>query len=390
MPGLRLRLSVFLRALFALGVLGSVTLVLGVVLSVIFAGIVLVGYGWVARGYAALATAPRLSSVTPVPAVAVATLAGAFAITVLRGWDSIREHTGCGYLLPPTHPISAVALVGTLASLYLFVVEAPVAIAGLLSAAADAIGPITLLFVSGVALFVLVSVAEVRHELRKLRERLLADSTSADETHPELAATTRRLTQQVNAPVPEVRVTDTDRPESFTVGTGESAVIVVSEGLIEALSPSELEAVLAHEVSHLANADSRVMGAALTPVLIADHWIEDDPDEAGDYVWNAVFRGLKYYGQFGVAVLSRGREWSADAGAAALTGSPAALATALGELEDSRQRPRTDLRQWEGSIAAIDILPPVEAQYAGPFRTHPPTERRIERLQRLAARAERV
>lgn len=48
------------------------------------------------------------------------------------------------------------------------------------------------------------------------------------------------------------------------------------------------------------------------------------------------------------------------------------------------------LRQWEGSIAAIDILPPVEDEYTGPFRTHPPTEKRIERLQRLAACAERV
>ena len=61
-------------------------------------------------------------------------------------------------------------------------------------------------------------------------------------------------------------------------------MIVASVGLLEALSDEELEAILAHAVSHLANGDSRVLDAALAPVLSADEWIEADPDRPSDHV----------------------------------------------------------------------------------------------------------
>lgn len=182
---------------------------------------------------------------------------------------------------------------------------------------------------------------------------------------------------------------ETDRPESFTVGSGGDAVVVVSTGLLAALDDAELAAVLAHEVRHLANGDSHVLGAALAPVLAADEWIEADPDRLGDYIWNAVFGVLKRYGQFGVAVLARGREWGADAGAAELTGSPAALASALRKLDAERATPGTDLHEWERSVAAADILPPTADDVAsGPFRTHPPLADRLEHLERLTRTAE--
>ena len=116
----------------------------------------------------------------------------------------------------------------------------------------------------------------------------------------------------------------------------------MSAGLTEALPEAEVEAVLAHEVTHLMDGDSRAMGAALRPVL------------------------------------------AADAAVAELTGSPAALAAALERLTEARRRPKADLREWERSVAVMDILPPEEPDVStGPFRTHPPTAERVEHLSSL-------
>ena len=132
-----------------------------------------------------------------------------------------------------------------------------------------------------------------------------------------------------------------------------------------------------------------MLGAALAPVLAADEWIEADPNRLGDYFWNWLFGELKLYAQFGVAVLSRGRGWFADAGVAELTGSPAAHASALRELDATRDVPQTDLREWERSVAVAVILPPADADVAtGPFRTHPSTEARAEHLQLVTRTAE--
>jgi len=89
--------------------------------------------------------------------------------------------------------------------------------------------------------------------------------------------------------------------------------------------------------------------------------------------------------RFGVTTLSRGREFTADRSAAQLTGSPSALASALRKLDDERGTPSEDKRVWTRSAAALDILPHDEAAgLGGVFRTHPSTEKRIEKLERLA------
>lgn len=189
-------------------------------------------------------------------------------------------------------------------------------------------------------------------------------------------------------PPPAVRVVDADRSESVTLGTGTDAVVLVSTGLVRTLPDAELEAVLAHEVSHLANGDSRMLGVALAPVLAADEWLDPDPEDLGDRAWNGLLAALKTYAQFGVAVLARGRDWYDDAGAAELT-SPAALASALRRLDDERGTPETDLREWEGAVAALDVLPPSERYVStGSFRTHRPTDERIGRLERMTVSAE--
>lgn len=373
-----LRPSLLVRMGFALAVLGFVALVAVAALAAtgVLVGVVLAAVG--GPFVAVLDAAPRLSSHLPVGPTAVAAAALVAHAVQAYGLPTVARVTG----------VSAedveifLGLVLSLATIYLFPVE------GLAAARVHAPENDELLFFTASCALILVfgTVAEIREEIREFRAGLLDDTVPADEEHAAVAETTSRLAQQAALPVPEVRVSETDRPESFTVGRGANAVVVVSSGLLETLPPAELEAVLAHEVSHLANADGAVMSAALTPVLLADNEIEDD----SGLVWNVAFTVLKWHGQLGVAVLSVGREWAADDAAVALTGSPVALAAALERLDEGRARPSEDRREWERTVAALDILPTeADAVGTGPFDTHPPTERRVERLRDLAARAER-
>jgi len=369
----------------ALGILGTFTLGMTVVVTVFGAVLGVMLFGFFGRLAEFIVVAPRLSAITPLSPAVVAV--GAVVATVIVGWFGLSPS---GNRLTQRFPRAPVVVVLVwLGCLYLAMVETGAVIEGLFSSFELLLGGFVIALSLGGLLAIWSTVSTARRELAGLRDQLLEGSEPAFETHPTLAETTSRLAQQVGVPAPTLRITDSDRPESFTLGYGTAAVIVVSTGLFESLSEAEVGAVLAHEVSHLANADSRIMGTVLVPVLMAEELLDDNPDDVGDYLINAAIWTLKLYGQFGVAILSRGREWSADAGAVALTGSPAALAAALSTLSQQRQTPSTDLREWEQSVGALDILPPGDREQAtGSFRTHPSTEKRINRLRQQVVDAE--
>jgi len=374
------------RTLVALGILGTFTLAVTLVVTVIggFLGLVLLGL--VGRVAEFLVAAPRLSAFVPVSPAVLAV--GSFVATILVGWAGLFSLADrVSQQFPWAPPMLLFVWLGCLYSL---VVETTAVLQRLFSSLELLGSGVVVMLCLGAVLAIRSTVAAARREITGLRDQLLEESEPAAESYPRLDKTIRRLVQQADVPAPTLRITDTARPESFTLGHGSAAVIVVSTGLLEILTDEEATAVLAHEVSHLANADSRIMGSVLVPVLMAEELIDDDPTKPGDYVLNVGLGLLKWYGQFGVAILSRGREWYADAGAVALTGSPAALAAALSTLSDTRQRPSTDLREWEQSVGALDILPPSDREQAtGPFRTHPSTERRIQRLRQQVVDAER-
>jgi len=383
---LRLRLSLVGRTLVALGILGTFTVAVTLIVTVFGAILGLMLLGLFGRLAEFLVASPRLSAFLPVsPAV----LAGSsFVATLLVGWAGLYSLADrISHRFPWAPPVLLLVWLGCL---YSMVVETVGVLEQLFSTVDLTLtGPVVLLCLGSlVAIWSTVSAA--RRELGRLRDQLLEGSEPATETYPALAETTSRLAQQADLPAPTLRITDADQPESFTLGHGDSAVIVVSTGLLEALTDDEVGAVLAHEISHLANADSRIMGVVLVPVLMAEELLDADPNDVGDYLINAALWTLKLYGQFGVAILSRGREWHADAGAVTLTGSPATLASALATLSETRQTPSTDLREWEQSIGALDILPPSDRDHAtGPFRTHPSTQKRIDRLRQQVVEAER-
>ncbi len=204
-----------------------------------------------------------------------------------------------------------------------------------------------------------------------------------------LVATVTRLAGQADLPPPEVRILDHSTPLAITVGyRPTTSTLVLSRGVIETLDGRELEAVIAHELAHVANRDAAVLTALSAPGAVARL-------ARSRYGYNPIVEPLsilvRTLSRWYVALVSRGREYAADDGAVALTGDPAALASALESLDATLdRRPSTDLREGE-TAAAFAIVPPPWEEHPffdrtrrfvarRIFGTHPPTQKRIERL----------
>lgn len=225
--------------------------------------------------------------------------------------------------------------------------------------------------------------------------------------YPRLLSTVRTIAHQVDVPVPTVYVAPTETPISLTTGfTARTSRLVVSEGLIATLNDSELRAVVAHEVAHIKNHDAAVMTTSTLPVAAAERveellsgptaGIKHGVVSRADYADAILFVGLTLV--FPIWILSRllstafarTREFAADRGAVAITGEPAALASALETIDESFvERPTTDFRRT--SIAAFAIVKPETTAPVGHFApitrlkrrllaTHPSTKARIDRL----------
>ena len=231
--------------------------------------------------------------------------------------------------------------------------------------------------------------------VRRERRALLADSRPAASENGEdaVSAACRRLAARFDLPEPSVRVRSTATPLAYTtyrpedplvsIGGGKPT-IVVSEGLLTALSSAERDAVLAHELAHLANGDLDLAAGLLVPVHAAEE-LYDGPDAVG---LDPVGWAFAATAAIGFGVFSRGRELAADRAAAAATGDPAALATALEQLDDTngRTRPTADLRDHIAATGAVNVLPIEGDSIAGRLgATHPSTATRVERLRRLVA-----
>jgi heat shock protein HtpX len=209
----------------------------------------------------------------------------------------------------------------------------------------------------------------------------------------------RRLCITADCPEPRIEIVEDPVPLSWTTAVpGRRAKVVVTTRLLAILSEAELEAVLAHELSHIAQHDTLIMTLAAAPGIwvlrgVRASWRKDD------------VRGklaAVLYGSYSVPLalllavcsrlLSRFRELGADRGAAVITGSPAALASALLRLSrDIHSSSPSDLR----AVAAGDPLHVLPARAREPhglgrlWATHPPLRKRIAQLQAMEAGLQR-
>jgi heat shock protein HtpX len=203
--------------------------------------------------------------------------------------------------------------------------------------------------------------------------------------------------------MPKVAIADTPMPNAFAVGRSPStATVCATTGILRLLNPAELDGVLAHELTHVANRDVMYMTIASFFASIAAFIVQfgflfgggfgggnnrNDNNNAG-FLVVVLVSGIVYVVSFLLLqALSRYREFAADRGSAIITGRPSALASALTKISDQMdQIPQRDLRAVKGELAAFYIFPPkVKSTVATLFSTHPPLEARLEALGRYEA-----
>jgi heat shock protein HtpX len=215
---------------------------------------------------------------------------------------------------------------------------------------------------------------------------------------PELHAMIERLCIQANLPKPRVAIADTPMPNAFAIGRSpRTATVCATTGILELLSPAELEGVLAHELTHVQNRDVMVMTIASFFASIASFIVQigfwfgggfggDDEDNGPSWLVVIAVSAVVYIVSWLLLqALSRYREFAADRGSAIITGRPSALISALLKISGNMQQiPQRDLRAASGELAAFYIFPPKAKQtVATLFATHPSLEARIAALQRL-------
>jgi heat shock protein HtpX len=214
---------------------------------------------------------------------------------------------------------------------------------------------------------------------------------------PQLHAMVERLCIQADMPKPRVAVANTAMPNAFALGrTPKKAIVCATTGIMDLLTPAELEGVMAHELTHVANRDVMVMTLASFFATIAAYIVQfgflfggtSSDDDDGPSAMVLVLVSLVVYAVSFLLMqaLSRYREFAADRGAALITGRPSALASALVKISSGMSRiPQRDLRA-ASELNAFFIFPAgVGKGIGGLFATHPPMEKRIAALQRLEA-----
>lgn len=218
------------------------------------------------------------------------------------------------------------------------------------------------------------------------------------EQAPHLHAMVDRLCALADMPKPRVAVADSDIPNAFATGRSpDRAVVAVTTGLGRRLTDAELEAVLSHELSHVAHRDVTVMTVASSVGVLAGllmrsaMWSSmgrNRDQNSGLIFLVATLVGIVVYAVSFLLtrVLSRYRELAADRAGAILTGQPANLMSALTKISGDMARiPERDLRAAE-PYNAFFIYPAFtnKVDFASLFSTHPPLEKRLEQLGRLS------
>lgn len=224
----------------------------------------------------------------------------------------------------------------------------------------------------------------------------------AREEAPDLYRMTERLAQRAGLPMPRLYVLPEDTPNAFATGRSpEKGVVAVTAGITRLLSRDELAAVIAHELGHIKNRDTLIMTVAAALAGALSHlatmalWFggsrhHDDEEGAASPLAGLVgILVAPLAASLIQMAISRSREFLADEAAARYSGDPLALARALRKIESwSRRIPMHD---GSPATAHLFIINPFSGGgLVNLFRTHPPTEQRIARLEEMANSGEHL
>ncbi len=212
----------------------------------------------------------------------------------------------------------------------------------------------------------------------------------SNSTETWLLNTVQRQAQQAGIGMPEVAIFDSPQPNAFATGANRNnALVAVSTGLMQQMNQDEVEAVLAHEVSHVANGDmvtmALIQGVVNTFVIFLSRVIGHTVDRV--ILKNERGHGIGFWITSIVAELvlgvlasiivmwfSRQREFRADAGGANLAGRNSMIA-ALERLKAAHEQP-----ELPDQLAAFGISGKTTSGFTGLFRSHPPLDERIQAL----------
>jgi heat shock protein HtpX len=222
---------------------------------------------------------------------------------------------------------------------------------------------------------------------------------------PALHEMVERLCAMADLPKPKIAIMDTPVPNAFATGRSpKHAAVCVTTGLWDRLDPKEVEGVLAHELSHVANRDVLVMTVASFFAMLAAMLTRfglyagmfgggyggggRNNNNNGPPVWLIVLAvSIVVYlvSYVLIRTLSRYREYAADRGSALITGAPEYLMSALQKISSQMTLiPNRDLRQVEGMNAFFIIPAKVRSGAAELFMDHPPLEKRLAALAEIA------
>ena len=230
----------------------------------------------------------------------------------------------------------------------------------------------------------------------------------SEQEAPELHAVVERLCTLAGLPKPRIAVIPSDVPNAFATGRDPNhAAVAVTQGLWSRLEPQEIEAVLAHELSHIANRDVLIMTLASFFAMLAaliTRWglyfgmfggfgggggnRSNNNGNNQVPIWLIVFvaAAVTYAVSFVlIRTLSRYREYAADRGSALMTGAPEHLMSALQKIASGiTQIPQKDLREVAGMNAFFIVPTNWRTQMGELFMDHPPMEKRLAALSQIA------
>ena len=208
------------------------------------------------------------------------------------------------------------------------------------------------------------------------------------ERAPQLYEMVDRLRQQAGLPMPTVAIAPSKQPNAFATGRNpENAVVCFTEGILQAMSPDELAGVTAHELAHIKNRDmltntvaATMAGAVMMIARFAFFFGGRDRNPVAGIAMLILAPLAAVVVQMAI---SRQMEYRADRVGAEIAGSPRGLAQALDKLENYAERIPMDVSPSAAHVAIVNPLR--RGMLTRLFRTHPPTEERIARLEELEA-----